>query len=206
MTTPTQEVKKTLTAVDRSTKALTTAAETVTKVIGELGGITQTAIALAQDIEFKQSELNALDAQYAVKEREQVAELGLRVKENADKVLEALLKERKLVTVAPSVIPELQNELVQAKAATESAVTEAVKIETARLSASLNAQLTAKDSAHKVETAELKATNGALSERNSFLTTQITQLQSEIQKERDARVKIAEAESKQQGVVVNAGK
>lgn len=206
MTTPTQEVKKTLTAVDRSTKALTTAAETVTKVIGELGGITQTAIALAQDIEFKQSELNALDAQYAVKEREQVAELGLRVKENADKVLEALLKERKLVAVAPSVIPELQNELAQAKAATESAVTEAVKIETARLSASLNAQLTAKDSAHKVETAELKATNGALSERNSFLTTQITQLQSEIQKERDARVKIAEAESKQQGVVVNAGK
>ncbi len=206
MTTPTQEVKKTLTAVDRSAKALTTAAETVTKVIGELGGITQTAIALAQDIEFKQSELNALDAQYAVKEREQVAELGLRVKENADKVLEALLKERKLVAVAPSVIPELQNELAQAKAATESAVTEAVKIETARLSASLNAQLTAKDSAHKVETAELKATNGALSERNSFLTTQITQLQSEIQKERDARVKIAEAESKQQGVVVNAGK
>jgi len=206
MTTPTQEVKKTLTAVDRSTKALTTAAETVTKVIGELGGITQTAIALAQDIEFKQSELNALDAQYAVKEREQVAELGLRVKENADKVLEALLKERKLVAVAPSVIPELQSDLVNAKAATESAVTEAVKIETARLSASLNAQLTAKDSAHKVETAELKATNGALSERNSFLTTQITQLQSEIQKERDARVKIAEAESKQQGVVVNAGK
>ena len=66
-------VKKTLTTVDRSTKALTTSAEAIAKAAAELQSVVATANALAQDIEFKQSELSGLESAYAIKERELVA-------------------------------------------------------------------------------------------------------------------------------------
>lgn len=202
----TPEVKKTLTVVDRSAKSLTAAADAVQKAIADLGGITTIAVTLAQDIEFKQSELNALTDQYVAKEREQVAELRLRVKENEDKVLGELLNARKVVAVAPAIISNLEAELAQAKSANDVAIDAAVKEAKAGVAASFQSQLTAKESAHQVETATLKANNAAQAERNTFLAAQITQLQAEIQKERDARVKIAEAEANKQGVTVNAGK
>ena len=202
----TPEVKKTLTVVDRSTKALVTAADSVAKVIVDLNAVTAIAVNLSQDIEFKQSELNALSEQYASKEREEAADLRLRVKENEEKVLAELLKSRGVVAVPPAQIKDLENMLAQSQASNEIAVAAAVKEAEARVSASFQARIAAANSDHKVETATLSATNGSLAERNVFLTAQINQLQAEIQKERDARVKIAEAESKQQGVVVNAGK
>lgn len=202
----TPEVKKTLTVVDRSTKALVTAADSVAKVIVDLNAVTAIAVNLSQDIEFKQSELNALSEQYASKEREEAADLRLRVKENEEKVLAELLKSRGVVAVPPAQIKDLENMLAQSQASNEIAVAAAVKEAEARVSASFQARIAAANSDHKVETATLSATNGSLAERNVFLTAQITQLQNEIQKERDARVQIAQAESSKQGVVVNAGK
>lgn len=202
----TPEVKKTLTVVDRSTKALVTAADSVAKVIVDLNAVTAIAVNLSQDIEFKQSELNALSEQYASKEREEVADLRLRVKENEEKVLAELLKSRGVVAVPPAQIKDLENMLAQSQVSNEIAVAAAVKEAEARVSASFQARIAAANSDHKVETATLSATNGSLAERNVFLTAQITQLQNEIQKERDARVQIAQAESSKQGVVVNAGK
>lgn len=202
----TPEVKKTLTVVDRSTKALVTAADSVAKVIVDLNAVTAIAVNLSQDIEFKQSELNALSEQYASKEREEAADLRLRVKENEEKVLAELLKSRGVVAVPPAQIKDLENMLAQSQASNEIAVAAAVKEAEARVSASFQARIAAANSDHKVETATLSATNGSLAERNVFLTAQIAQLQAEIQKERDARVQIAQAESSKQGVVVNAGK
>lgn len=202
----TPEVKKTLTVVDRSTKALVTAADSVAKVIVDLNAVTAIAVNLSQDIEFKQSELNALSEQYASKEREEAADLRLRVKENEEKVLAELLKSRGVVAVPPAQIKDLENMLAQSQASNEIAVAAAVKEAEARVSASFQARIAAANSDHKVETATLSATNGSLAERNVFLTAQINQLQAEIQKERDARVQIAQAEAGKQGVVVNAGK
>ena len=52
--TPTSnEVKKTLTIVDRSTKALNTAADAVVKAAQDLQNITVASTQLTQDIEFK---------------------------------------------------------------------------------------------------------------------------------------------------------
>ena len=202
----TPEVKKTLTVVDRSTKALVTAADSVAKVIVDLNAVTAIAVNLSQDIEFKQSELNALSEQYASKEREEAADLRLRVKENEEKVLAELLKSRGVVAIPPAQIKDLENALAQSQASNEIAIATAVKEAESRVAASFNARLAAANSDHKVETATLQATNGSLTERNVFLTAQIAQLQAEIQKERDARVQIAQAESSKQGVVVNAGK
>ena len=205
-TQATPEVKKTLTVVDRSTKALATAAEAVQKAITDLGSITTISAALTQEIEFKQSELNGLADLYTTKEREQVAELRLRVKENEDKVFEELLKARKLIAVAPTVLTDLQAQLAQVTASSEANVAEAVKATEARVLAAAQAQMNAKEAAHQVEIATLKASTSSLTERSTFLTAQIAQLQNEIQKERDARVQIAQAEAAKQGVVVNAGK
>lgn len=202
----TPEVKKTLTVVDRSAKSLTAAADAVQKAIADLGGITTIAVNLSQEIEFKQSELNALSDQYVAKEREEAADLRLRVKENEEKVLAELLKSRGVVAVPPAQIKDLENMLAQSQASNEIAIAAAVKEAEARVSASFQARIAAANSDHKVETATLAATNGSLAERNVFLTAQIAQLQNEIQKERDARVQIAQAESSKQGVVVNAGK
>lgn len=205
-TQATPEVKKTLTVVDRSTKALTAAADTVQKAIADLTSVTAIATSLSQEIEFKQSELNSLSDQYVAKEREQVAELRLRVKENEDKVLAELLATRKLVAVAPTVIPEMELALNAAKAANDTAIEAAVKEAKATISASFQAQLSAKEAAHQVETATLKANSAAQAERNTFLAAQIIQLQTEIKNERDARIQIAQAEANKQGIVVNAGK
>lgn len=199
-------VKKTLTTVDRSTKALTTSAEAIAKAAAELQSVVATANALAQDIEFKQSELSGLESAYAIKERELVAELSLKVKENSENVLNALLKERKLVGVGVDVIPALEKQIQVLTNETTSAVDAAVKAETAKLTAAAVTQLAAKESAHQVEIATLKANNSSLTERIGFLTAQITQLQNEIQQERNARIQIAQADAAKQGVVVNAGK
>lgn len=171
-----------------------------------MNAVTAIAVNLSQDIEFKQSELNALSEQYASKEREEAADLRLRVKENEEKVLAELLKSRGVVAVPPAQIKDLENMLAQSQASNEIAIAAAVKEAEARVSASFQARIASANSDHKVETATLSATNGSLAERNVFLTAQITQLQNEIQKERDARVQIAQAESSKQGVVVNAGK
>ena len=199
-------VKKTLTTVDRSTKALTTSAEAIAKAAAELQSVVATANALAQDIEFKQSELSGLESAYAIKERELVAELSLKVKENSENVLNALLKERKLVGVGVDVIPALEKQIQVLTNETTNAVDAAVKAETAKLTAAAVAQLAAKESAHQVEIATLKANNSSLTERIGFLTAQIAQLQNEIQQERNARIQIAQADAAKQGVVVNAGK
>jgi len=199
-------VKKTLTTVDRSTKALTASAEAIAKAAAELQSVVATANALAQDIEFKQSELSGLESAYAIKERELVAELSLKVKENSENVLNSLLKERKLVGVGVDVIPALEKQIQVLTNETTNAVDAAVKAETAKLTAAAVAQLAAKESAHQVEIATLKANNSSLTERIGFLTAQITQLQNEIQQERNARIQIAQADAAKQGVVVNAGK
>lgn len=203
---PTPEVKKTLTVVDRSTKALITAADTVQKAITDLNTIANVSVALAQEIEFKQSELNALSDQFTTKEREQVAELRLRVLENEYKVFDELLKSRKLVAVSPVIISDLQTELASTKAGVDAAIAEAVKAAENRVASACQAQLASKEAAHNVESATLRANTAAQAERNTFLSAQIAQLQAEIQKERDARVAIAQADAAKQGVVVNAGK
>ena len=109
-----QETKKTLTVVDRSTKALTAAADGIVKAAADLQGIASLATGLAQDIEFKQNELDNLDEQLVAKQREQAAELRLRVREDEDKVLAELLKARGLVTKTPAEIKEVEKQLAEA--------------------------------------------------------------------------------------------
>ena len=203
--TPTSnEVKKTLTIVDRSTKALNTAADAVVKAAQDLQNITVASTQLTQDIEFKQSELDSLEEQLVTKQREQAAELRLRVKENADAVLAELLKERGLITTTTKDVKDVEAQLAKALADNSAEVEAAIQHTTAEITSVFKAQLAQKDSDHKVEIASLKANATAAQERITFLTAELAQARAQVEADRTARVEIAKAEAQRQGVVVNA--
>ena len=203
--TPTSnEVKKTLTIVDRSTKALNTAADAVVKAAQDLQNITVASTQLTQDIEFKQSELDSLEEQLVIKQREQAAELRLRVKENADAVLAELLKERGLITTTTKDVKDVEAQLAKALADNSAEVEAAIQHTTAEITSVFKAQLLQKDSDHKVEIASLKANATAAQERITYLTAELAQARAQVEADRTARVEIAKAEAQRQGVVVNA--
>ena len=203
--TPTSnEVKKTLTIVDRSTKALNTAADSVIKAAQDLQNIAIASTQLTQDIEFKQSELDSLEEQLVIKQREQAAELRLRVKENADAVLAELLKERGLITTTTKDVKDVEAQLAKALADNSAEVEAAIQHTTAEITPVFKAQLAQKDSDHKVEIASLKANAIAAQERITFLTAELAQARAQVEADRTARVEIAKAEAQRQGVVVNA--
>ena len=204
VTTTSNEVKKTLTIVDRSTKALNTAADAVVKAAQDLQNITVASTQLTQDIEFKQSELDSLEEQLVIKQREQAAELRLRVKENADAVLAELLKERGLITTTTKDVKDVEAQLAKALAENTAEIEAAIAHTTAEVTSVFKAQLLQKDSDHKVEIASLKANATAAQERITFLTAELAQARAQVEADRTARVEIAKAEAQRQGVVVNA--
>lgn len=198
------KLKKTLTIVDRSTKALNAAADAVVKAAQDLQNITVASTQLTQDIEFKQSELDSLEEQLVIKQREQAAELRLRVKENADAVLAELLKERGLITTTTKDVKDVEAQLAKALADNSAEVEAAIQHTTAEITSVFKAQLAQKDSDHKVEIASLKANATAAQERITFLTAELAQARAQVEADRTARVEIAKAEAQRQGVVVNA--
>lgn len=111
-----------------------------------------------------------------------------------------------MVAVGVEVIPQLEQQIKTLTSEIASTVDAAVKAEALKITTASMAQLSAKESSHQVEIATLKANNSSLLERISFLTAQNAQLQNDMQKEREARIQIAQAEAAKQGVVVNAGK
>lgn len=202
-----QDIKKVLTAVDRSTKGLSTTADAFVKTVADLTGqvaaLTGQQSTLALDIEFKTNELDGLDAQLLVKQREHAAELALRVKENEDAVLESLLKARGLVTKTPAELNALQAQLAEALEDNQDAIDGAVKDVTASLKASAAIELSRVKSDHAVEIAQYKANAGNSTTQITFLTAQNTKLEAQIEADRDARIEIAKAEAARQAVTVN---
>ena len=198
-----QETKKTLTVVDRSTKALTTAADGIVKAAADLQGIASLASGLAQDIEFKQNELDNLDDQLVAKQREQAAELRLRVREDEDKVLAELLKARGLVTKTPAEIKEVERQLAEALEDNQDAIDGAVQAKATELTVAAAAKLAAIEANHKVEIAQYKANAENSTTQIQFLTSQNTKLESQIEADREARIEIAKAEAARQAVTVN---
>lgn len=198
-----QETKKTLTVVDRSTKALTAAADGIVKAAADLQGIASLATGLAQDIEFKQNELDNLDEQLVAKQREQAAELRLRVREDEDKVLAELLKARGLVTKTPAEIKEVERQLAEALEDNQDAIDGAVQAKATELTVAAAAKLASIEANHKVEIAQYKANAENSTTQIQFLTSQNTKLEAQIEADRDARIEIAKAEAARQAVTVN---
>ncbi|ELD1608264.1 hypothetical protein HVX40_24130 (plasmid) [Escherichia coli] len=200
------EVKNAISLTERSTKAMVKAAGDMTKVALDLGTLAQTSVKLAEEIEYRQAELTNLNNQFAIKEREKNAELRLKVIENEDAVLADLMKKRGLANISHGDLNELKRTLEESLESNDEAIVSARDKAVGEAQLSFNAELNQILSTHRVDMAEINATSRAKDSRIEFLDAQVAQLQSELRAERDTRLKIAEADSRRQGVVVNAGK
>lgn len=190
---PQENVAKTLTQIDRSTRALNAAADNVRKAVSEASGIEATVSQLALDLEFKQNELDNLNKAFELQRRDFQADLQIRVKEDEDAVLTNLLEARESTAIKKVELRTLQAELNAAKSDNAAAIEAAVKVATTAAEQASSIALERQQSQHKVETATLEASKASLEERNSFLTSQIEALQRQIDDERKARVDIAKA-------------
>jgi acyl-homoserine lactone acylase PvdQ len=205
-----QDVKKALTSVDRSTKSLVNAADvlikTVTDQTAQVTALTAQQVALATDIEFKQNELENLDQTYSIKIREANADLALRVKENADTVFETLLKERGLVALSPQRVLELEDAVTAAVDSKDEAVRTAVETATASVTHTYEAKLAKQLSDHKVEIAQLNANASSDKKTITLLEGQVADARQDLAEERDVRIKTEEARSRAAAVTVNTTK
>lgn len=200
------ETKKVITVADRSTKALVVATAGLAKIASDLSALSESTVKLADDIEFKQSQLDNLNVEFDNKFRESAAQLRLRVLEDEDGVLIDLLQSRGLAHVKVSVLNELESNLETALADNSQAVAEAEANGFRKGAAEFQQKLKDAEAAHRIQTAELTAKSNAKDDRITLLMEQLEEARGQIKAERETRLAIAEADSKRQGVVLNTGK
>lgn len=200
------DVKTFNAATDRSTKAIVTAATGLGKVVAELQTLANASEQVAQEIQFRQNELDGINAEFDQKFAEAQAGLKIKVLGNEDKVLGDLLKARGLVSIDPTEVQTLRDELYNAQTGNSQAIEDAVSQAQSNAARELNARLATQTAEHKVQIAELNANAGAKDQKITFLESQVAELRKQIDAERETRLAIAQAESGRQGVVVNAGK
>ena len=200
------DVKTFNAATDRSTKAIVTATTGLGKVVAELQTLANASEQVAQEIQFRQNELDGINADFDQKFAEAQAGLKIKVLGNEDKVLGDLLKARGLVSIDPTEVQTLRDELYNAQTGNSQAIEDAVSQAQSNAARELNARLATQTAEHKVQIAELNANAGAKDQKITFLESQVAELRKQIDAERETRLAIAQAESGRQGVVVNAGK
>lgn len=200
------EVKKVITVADRSTKALVVAIAGLGKITSDLSALGDITVKLADEIEFKQSQLDNLDVEFENKFREASAELRLRIKEDENGVLKQLLSQFGLAYITNDALQTLQNDLAQANEDYSGMMADAESSGFRKGAAEFQAKLKEAESAHRINVAELTAKSNAKDDKITMLEAQVAQLQSDIKSERETRLAIAQAEAGRQGVVVNTSK
>ena len=200
------DVKNFVSVTDRSTKAIATATGNLAKVVAELNTLASSSEQIAEVIQLRQGELNNINADFDQKFAEAQAGLKIKVLGNEDKVLGDLLKARGLVSIDPTEVQTLRDELYNAQTGNSQAIEDAVSQAQSNAARELNARLATQTAEHKVQIAELNANAGAKDQKITFLESQVAELRKQIDAERETRLAIAQAESGRQGVVVNAGK
>ena len=198
--------KTVISVTERATKAVATAATGLSKVVADLQSLAEGSERISQEIQFKQQELGNIEAQFNEKLAEEKSKLKIKVLENEDGVLNALLKARGLVAIEPGVVDGLRNELAVAQDSNEDAINSAVAAAERSAAIQLNAVKSNLESAHKVAIAELNANTKADKDRIAMLTEQLEAARADLKAERETRLEIAKADANRQGVVVNTGK
>ena len=200
------DTKTFISVTDRSTKAIVTAVGNLSKVSAELQTLASASEQIAEEIQFRQADLNNINAEFDQKFAEAQAALKIKVLGNEDKVLGDLLKARGLVTIAPGELDTLCDNLIAAEQGQEDAIAQAVAQAQRAGETAMRSALANQEANHRVQIAELTANSKAKDDRVVMLTEQLQAARDDLKAERDARVKTAEYESGRQGVVVNAGK
>lgn len=198
--------KKMITVVTQATSKLTKITDDAKKVFESIEGLSNLAEQMASDIELKQSELDKLSEEIELSTRKAKAELDVSVQENERNVLASLMNKFSLANIEIAELVKLKDRLEVAETDNEEAIEKAVKSAEAILHTKYNGELRTKEAEHKVATAELEANLNAKDQQIEYLKATINDLKETVSAEREARVKVAEAESKKQGVTVTNGK
>lgn len=185
------EVNKTVTVVTRATKAMSKAVGDLTKTAGDLQALVAVSEELTSEIEFKTSELSALEDRTAEDLRKAKAELSLKVLENEDSVLASLLNDRKLVPIDRNELGDLRANLQDALAENEDTINAAVGKAKGMAESKMAAALKEQALQHDVETAQLEATKVSLQDKNTMLEQQLVDMKEMLTKEREARVEMS---------------
>lgn len=198
--------KTVISVTERATKAVSTAAAGLTKVVAELQSLADNSENISQEIQFKQQELGQIEVQFNEKLAEEKSKLKIKVLENEDAVLTSLLKARGVVAVEPGLVESLRVELAMAQDSNEDAISAAVADAKRSAAIELNAVKANLEASHKVAIAELNANTKADKDRIAMLTEQLEAARGDLKAERETRLEIAKADANRQGVVVNTGK
>jgi len=198
-----QETKKVLTIVDRSTKALNAAAAGVVDIVNQAQSAAQLLSTLATDVEFKQNELESLEGVYADKVRVLNADLEIQVKENKRKVLTGLLSEFGLAEITKTDLGELQKDFEYAQREVTKEINDAVAVAVDRANQTSDSNLKSALASHQVEIATYKAQAEAKDNQIGVLTSQVQDLRSQIDKDREAHVQIASSRHEPRNAAVS---
>lgn len=202
----TEQVTQTITMLDRSTKTLNKAKETLLKTMQELATLIDVSENLTNDIEFRASELAAIDKEMENKLRDAKAELVISIKENENEILNTLMQQRDLAHVPNDLYISLQEELEKAIGNNKEAISDAIHSVTSKLNTDHKHAQNALTATHDVATAELHASVTAKTNEINFLKMSLQTAQDTLQAEREARVSIAASEANAAGVTVNTSK
>ena len=201
------DIKKSMTAVDKSIKSLNKATEDLLKARATDAKVREDFAATIADqlidIEFNDGQLADIKSNHSIKLREAVAELNLKVLENSDEVLSDLMEDRHLADINQDDLAELKASLEKALAGNSEAISIAVDAARSNDAMTYRMKENSATAEHKVAVAKLEADNHALTNQVTHLESTIITLNMTIDSERAARVQIAASESNAQGVVVN---
>lgn len=200
------DTKTVVSVTERATKAVTAAAGNLTKVVLELQTLAEGSEQISQEIQFKQKELSQIETQYDEKLAEAKSALKIKTLENEDAVVNNILRARGLISIDPTEVAQLRDNLAVALDSNEDAVNSAVAQARSEAARELQARLSSQDSTHKIAVAELNAGNTAKDNRIKDLEAQVTELRDQIKAERDTRLEIAKADAQRAAVVVQTGK
>ncbi len=200
------EVKKVITVSDRSTKALVVAIAGLGKITSDLTALGDITVKLADEIEFKQSQLDNLDVEFENKFREASAELRLRIKEDSRTVLDELLSQFDMGSITNTALADLVNQVRTLQADYTGELADAEQAGFRKGAAEYQAKLKDAEANHRIAIAELTAKSNAKDDKITLLEEQLKEARAQNTAERETRLAIAQAESSRQGVVVNTGK
>ena len=202
----TEQVTQTITMLDRSSKTLNKAKETLLKTMQELATLIDVSENLTDDIEFKASDLAAIDKEMENKLRDAKAELVISIKENDSAVLNTLMQQRGLAEITLDKLEELELNYREASTDNKEAISDAIYSTEHRLITEHKHAQNALTATHDVATAELNASVTAKTNEVNFLKMSLQTAQDTLQAEREARVSIAASEANAAGVTVNTSK
>ena len=192
--------------LERTIKAAQSATAAVIKAANELGALTATSEGLAHQIEDQEAKLAEVRAKNDTAFREGAAELRLKVKEDADKVLVELLESRGLAMIKTAEVASLTKDLEAALAKGDADIKAAVAVAVAAAQRDAKAAAQTAESNYKVETAAKDATIEQQKAQLGFMSQQVVDLRKQIDDERATRLAIAQADAQRQGTIVNTGK